>query len=159
MGVYGKTPLPADSLDQLRWMNGAWVEDREARRCEEIWSTVDAHTLMGMFRWIADDEVSFYEFMVVNRTDSGVELHVKHFHPSLVAWEERQHYQAFVLTELGPTRAVFAAVRCADDPEDDEDEGASGWLVYELLDPCHLQVELIQADEEVKLTFHFVREV
>lgn len=158
MKTYSRTPLPAESLEQLKWMNGAWMEDGEARRCEEIWSTVDAHTLMGMFRWIADDEVSFYEFMVINRTESGAELHVKHFHPSLVAWEDRQHYQAFVLTELEPTRAVFAAVRCADDPDESEDEEASGWLVYELLDAEHLQVHLVQANEETKLTFRFVRE-
>ncbi len=148
------TPLPADSLEQLNWMSGAWIEDADLRRCEEIWSTVDAHTLMGMFRWISDDEVSFYEFMVIKVTDAGVEFHVKHFHPTLVAWEEKERFQAFILTEIHPSRAVFAAVQ---DPEESEVTG--GWLTYELTDENHLEVRLIEANEEVKLTFQFIREV
>jgi hypothetical protein len=147
------TPLPAESLAQLDWMCGAWIEDAEQRRCEEIWSTVDAHTLMGMFRWISFDEVSFYEFMVIKETEKGTELHVKHFHPTLVAWEEKDRFQAFVLTELAPNRAVFTAVQ---DPEESEVTG--GWLTYELTDGNHLEVCLIEADENVKLNFHFVRE-
>jgi len=148
------TPLPADSLEQLNWMCGAWIEDADLRRCEEIWSTVDAHTLMGMFRWISDDEVSFYEFMVIKVTDTGAELHVKHFHPTLVAWEEKDRFQAFVLTDMSSRRAVFAAV-----PEPEESDVTGGWLVYELTDENHLVVRLIEANEEVKLTFQFVREV
>lgn len=151
---YPTAPIAADSLEQLDWMRGAWIEDTEQRRCEEIWSTADAHTLMGMFRWISSDEVSFYEFMVIDRTDTGVELHVKHFHPTLVAWEERQHYQAFVLTELQAHRAVFAAVL---GPEADAEAG--GWLVYRLTDLNHLDVDLIEASGDIKLTFHFVREL
>ena len=147
------TPLAADSLEKLNWMSGAWLEETPLRRCEEIWSTVDAHTLMGMFRWISDDDVSFYEFMVIKVTDAGVELHVKHFHPSLVAWEEKERFQAFILTELQAHRSVFAAIQ---DPEESEVTG--GWLTYELTDDNHLEVCLIEANEEVKLNFHFVRE-
>jgi len=147
------TPLPADSLEQLNWVSGAWIEDTPLRRCEEIWSTVDAHTLMGMFRWISDDDVSFYEFMVIKVTDAGAELHVKHFHPTLVAWEEKERFQAFILTEIAANRAVFAAVQ---DPEESEVTG--GWLTYELTDRNHLEVCIIEANENVKLTFHFVRE-
>ncbi len=114
------TPIPADSLEQLDWISGAWIEDTPLQRCEEIWSTIGAHTLMGMFRWICDDEVSFYEFLVIKVTEMGAEMHVKHFHPTLVAWEEKERFQAFVLTELQPNRVVFAAVQ---DPEESEVTG------------------------------------
>jgi len=153
MTSYPTSPLPADSLEQLNWMSGAWIEDTDLRRCEEIWSTVDAHTLMGMFRWISDDDLSFYEFMVIKVTDTGAELHVKHFHPTLVAWEEKDRFQAFVLTELDSHHAVFAAV-----PEPEVSDVTGGWLVYELTDENHLEVRLIEASEDVKLTFQFVRE-
>ncbi len=147
------TPLPADSLEQMNWMSGAWIEDTPLRRCEEIWSTVDAHTLMGMFRWISDDDVSFYEFMVIKVTEAGAELHVKHFHPTLVAWEEKERFQAFILTDQSPQHAVFAAV-----PEPEASDVTGGWLTYDLTDENHLTVRLIEGNEEVKLTFHFVRE-
>jgi hypothetical protein len=147
------TPLAADSLEQLDWMSGAWLEDTAQRRCEEIWSTVDAHNLMGMFRWISFDDVSFYEFMVIKVTDAGAELHVKHFHPTLVAWEEKERFQAFILTEIEDNRAVFAAIQ---DP--DESEVTGGWLTYELTDGNHLEVCIIEASGNVKLNFHFIRE-
>ena len=147
------TPLPADSLEQLNWMSGAWLEDTQLRRCEEIWSTVDAHTLMGMFRWISNDDVSFYEFMVMKVTERGAELHVKHFHPTLVAWEEKDRFQAFVLTGLEEHRAVFSAI-----PDEDSSDVTGGWLTYELTDNNHLEVCLIEESGEVKLNFHFVRE-
>jgi len=147
------TPLPADSLEQLNWMSGAWLEDTQLRRCEEIWSTVDAHTLMGMFRWISNDDVSFYEFMVMKVTERGAELHVKHFHPTLVAWEEKDRFQAFVLTGLEAHRAVFAAI-----PDEDSSDVTGGWLTYELTDNNHLEVCLIEESGEVKLNFHFIRE-
>ncbi len=147
------TPLAADSLEHLAWMSGAWIEDAHLRRCEEIWSTVDAHTLMGMFRWISDDDVSFYEFMIIKATDVGAELHVKHFHPSLEAWEERTQYQAFILTGLEEHRAIFAAL-----PNQDAEEDTGGWLVYTLTDKNHLDVRIIESDEEIKLHFQFHRE-
>jgi hypothetical protein len=153
MVSYPTTPIPADSLDQLTWMQGAWIETADLRRCEEIWSTVDAHTLMGMFRWIADDEVSFYEFMVIQVTERGVELHVKHFHPTLVAWEERSRFQAFMLTDIHPNRAVFAAV-----PDKDSSDVTGGWLTYERVDDRHMVVRIIEDNEDVKLEFDFSRE-
>jgi len=153
MTSYPTTPLAADTLERLTWMSGAWLEETDQRRCEEIWSTVDAHTLMGMFRWISFDDVSFYEFMVIKVTDAGAELHVKHFHPTLVAWEEKDRFQAFILTELSSNRAVFAAV-----PDPEASEVTGGWLTYELTDGNHLEVCIIEANENVKLNFHFIRE-
>jgi len=102
---------------------------------------------------ISDDDVSFYEFMVIKVTETGAELHVKHFHPTLVAWEEKNRFQAFFLTAISPNRVVFAAVQ---DPEESEVTG--GWLTYELIDGNHLEVCIIEANENVKLNFHFVRE-
>ena len=150
MVPYSTNPISADSLEQLTWMKGAWIESTPLRRCEEIWSTVDAHTLMGMFRWIADDEVSFYEFMVLQVSEQGVEMHVKHFHPTLVAWEEPSRFQAFRLTEIQPNRAVFAAI-----PDKSSSDVTGGWLTYERTDDHHLVVQIIEADEEVKLEFDF----
>ncbi len=153
MTSYPTAPIPADSLDQLTWLSGAWIETTDLRRCEEIWSTVDAHTLMGMFRWIADDEVSFYEFMVMKIAERGAELHVKHFHPTLVAWEERDRFQAFMLTDVRPNQAVFAAI-----PDEESSDVTGGWLIYRRTDDDHMNVQIIEADETVKLEFHFTRE-
>ena len=153
MSTYPTTPIPPVAINALEWMSGSWIEEAEHRRCDEIWSSPDADTLMGMFRWISEEDVSFYEFMVIKPTEEGVELHVKHFHPTLVAWEERERFQAFVLAEVNDQRAVFAAKHTDEDPETE-----TGWVIYELADDDRLTVRLIEASGEAKLTFVYERE-
>ena len=153
MSIFPTDPVEVESMTSLQFISGSWIEEAEHHRCEEVWSTADGDTLMGMFRWISSEEVSFYEFMVIKVTDAGAELHVKHFHPTLVAWEEKERFQAFILTDLQPNRVVFAAVQ---DP--DESEVTGGWLTYELTDRNHLEVCIIEASGNVKLNFHFERE-
>ncbi|MEW5827235.1 MAG: DUF6265 family protein, partial [Candidatus Bipolaricaulota bacterium] len=139
----------SDDVEHLAWMCGAWVEDREDRRCEEIWSSPDAGTLMGMFRWTSGDEVSFFEFMVVRAVDDRVEMHVKHFHPTLVSWEDREGFQEFFLAERHAAKAVFAA------RTPDRSSGAS--IIYRLDDPDRLTVSVIEAEGRTKVEFRFRR--
>jgi len=152
MTSYPTAPISIDSIDGLTWIRGDWIEEKPDRRCEEIWSGPCADTLMGMFRWISDNEVSFFEFMAIRLADNQVELHAKHFHPTLVAWEERHRYQGFVLSELTERRAVFAATLS---PDEEDSEG--GWLIYETTEANRLLVHLIQPTGEEKYAFHFER--
>jgi hypothetical protein len=154
MADYPIEPVSLDTIDGLTWLRGAWIETHADRCCEEIWSGASADTMMGMFRWISENEVSFFEFMAIRLADGEVELHAKHFHPTLVAWEERHRYQGFVLSELTENRVVFAA-RPSDDEANAESEG--GWLIYEKVAGDRLLVRLIQATGEEKLAFHFGR--
>jgi len=153
MTSYPTAPLSIDTIDGLTWIRGDWIENEADRRCEEVWSGPSAGTLMGMFRWISANEVSFFEFMAIRLSEGEVELHAKHFHPTLVAWEERHRYQGFVLSELTEQRAVFAATPLPDD----EEETDGGWLIYEKAGKDELVVRLIQSTGEEKLTFHFTR--
>jgi len=153
VNAYPTTPMPPDSIEGLAWMGGAWYEETSNRCCEEIWSLPNAHTLMGMFRWMSESEVSFYEFMVIKACEDDVEMHVKHFYPTMLGWEERRQTQAFVLSEVRPNRAVFVAKPSSEDPD-----AEGGWIVYELETADLLVVRLVEASENVKLTLHFQRE-
>ncbi|MBU0596486.1 hypothetical protein KJ567_07375 [Candidatus Bipolaricaulota bacterium] len=154
MPAYPIDPVSLGTIDGLTWIRGAWIEANADRRCEEIWSGASANTMMGMFRWISENEVSFFEFMAIRLEDSEVELHAKHFHPTLVAWEERHRYQGFVLSELTENRAVFAA-RPADEEANAGSEG--GWLIYERPGDGRLLVRLIQPTGEEKYVLRYVR--
>jgi hypothetical protein len=154
MSTHSTTPISIDSLQSLSWMRGLWIEERVDRRCEEIWSGPDGGTMMGMFRWTSDDEVSFFEFMVIRPSEAGVEFHARHFDPTLVAWEDRERFQAFLLTEQKERQVVFA-IRPA---ENDTDHKPGGWLAYRLVDDDRLDVQLIEATGDVKLTLHFHRQ-
>jgi hypothetical protein len=152
MTLHATEPVRLDSIDDLAWIRGAWIEECVDRTCEEIWSGPSGNTMMGMFRWIRDDEVSFFEFMAILVDEGVVELHAKHFHPTLVAWEDRQRFQGFVLSELSDEKAVFAAK-----PAEEGEEIEGGWLIYEQVDDDRLVVHLLKASGEEKLAFHFVR--
>ena len=84
---------------------------------------------MGMFRWIKEDRVSFYELMVIEQAEEGVMMRIKHFSPGLKGWEEKDRAVDFLLVQLDGTEAVFFQMGRQDQ-----------WLVYRLDGPDHLSV-------------------
>lgn len=63
--------------------------------------------MMGAFRLIKDDQVVFYEIMVLVNESEGTALKVKHFTPGFVSWEQKEDSIVFRLAELTGQRAVF----------------------------------------------------
>jgi hypothetical protein len=106
---------------QLAWMEGRWRGEYGADPVEEHWSGEAAGTIMGMFRWIKDGEVSFYELLTIEPEGSGqLEMRIKHFHPGLRGWEEKDESLTFDLVELREGQAAWLK-RGAERPL---------WLVY-----------------------------
>ena len=131
MSGYPKHPLHGATIDRLAWMAGRWSSKKEGERLEEIWSPPDGDIMIGMFRWIRGDAVSLYEFLVLKPGPAGLELHIKHFAPDLVGWEEKDATIAFDLVQLGDREAVFA-------PRAEEH---SGWAVYRIAADGWLEFE------------------
>jgi len=69
--------------------------------------------MMGTFRLMKDDEVQFYEFMVLTREAEGIVMKIKHFTPKLVGWEEKDEAVRFDLEDLEPDRARFEGLTAA----------------------------------------------
>ena len=80
----------------MAWLAGRWTGDGLGGRTEEIWSPPDGETMMGVFRLIRKDEPVFYEFMTLRKTDRGLALQLKHFHPDMKGWEEKEKYVEFL---------------------------------------------------------------
>lgn len=78
----------APSVADLGWIAGDWVGDMQGSTIEEIWSAPGADTLMGMFRWHDGENVRLYEFMSIEKGESGPVLYLRHFSRALVAWEK-----------------------------------------------------------------------
>lgn len=76
------------TLEDLAWLEGNWGGDALGGRCEELWSGPSGGSMMGMFRLVADDKTSLFEFLVFEETSTGVTLHFKHFSSSYVPWEK-----------------------------------------------------------------------
>ena len=80
------------------WITGTWTGPGFGGTFEEVWSEPDAEgTVMGMFRYLQENEVVFYEFWILEET--GMKL--RHFNPDFSAWEAKEEWVDFEMKEAG----------------------------------------------------------
>ena len=138
MSAHSKTPLPGVKIEQLAWMTGRWVATDGEPRIEEIWSPPDAGIMMGSFPWLEGGEGSLYEFMLLKPGPASLELHIKHFSPDPVGWEEKDASTAFDLVEVSDREAVFRP----------RTPGSAGWAVYRIANDGWLEFEAVSEEED-----------
>ncbi|MEQ8524997.1 DUF6265 family protein [Gracilimonas sp.] len=95
---YDETPASENlsktnfDIDDFSWLVGSWTGDGFGGISHETWAEPVNGTMMGMYRHInADGELVFYEFLLLDET----ELKLKHFHPDLTGWEEKDDMTSF----------------------------------------------------------------
>lgn len=88
------------NIEEYSWLVGSWKGDGFGGISEEIWSKPDSGTMMGMYRHIKDGKLVFYEFLLLNETG----LRLKHFHPDLKGWEEKDETTFFEMIDYSPTK-------------------------------------------------------
>ncbi len=133
---------PAD----LSWLAGDWVGQNGPDPVEEHWSPVRGDTLVGMFRWVKDGKVLFYELIAIEREEEFVFMRIKHFNPKLVGWEEKDRAHEFILVRLEGREAVFLEL----------DKPAARWAVYRREAEDRLVSYFTREDEAVTETGIFV---
>ena len=139
MQKLSKNGLTGASPADLCWLTGSWQGQNGGDPVEEHWSPLRGNTLMGMFRWVKDGKVSFYELIVIEQEGELVRLRIKHFHPGLVGWEEKDRAHEFVLVHLQDREAIFY----------DLDEPKTRWAVYRLEAEDRLVSYFTREDEPV----------
>lgn len=113
-GLTGVTPA------DLAWLTGSWLGRNGEDPVEEHWSPLRGNTLMGMFRWVSDGKVRFYELTAIEQEGEFVFFRIKHFDPGLVGWEEKDRAHQFLLVRLQGTEALFLELERPD----------ARWAVY-----------------------------
>jgi hypothetical protein len=88
-------------------MTGIWVGGHGEDRFQEYWSDEGGRTLVGMFRWVHEDSVRFYELMVIEPEKDGLVLRVKHFDPGLKGWEAKDESVDLDLVAIRGKEAIF----------------------------------------------------
>lgn len=88
------------NIDEYSWLVGYWKGDGFGGISEETWSVPYNGTMMGMYRHIKDGKLIFYEFLLLDQ--SGLRL--KHFHPDLKGWEEKDETTFFEMIEYSSTK-------------------------------------------------------
>jgi hypothetical protein len=98
---------PVKKIKDLAFMAGKWVTSSAWGDMEENWSEPVGNSMMCAYRCMKDGKVIFYEFIVIEQTDSGPVMKLRHFSPGNIGWEEKDKPYEYPLMFLEPDRARF----------------------------------------------------
>jgi len=95
-------------VQDLAFLVGRWRGGVTGGLFDEEWSAPSAETMMGMFRYMENGKVQFYEFMTIEATPAGPVLRLRHFDLGLAAWEEKDAALSYPVVSFTPNEVVFA---------------------------------------------------
>ncbi|MBL7842808.1 MAG: hypothetical protein JNK44_03010 [Cyclobacteriaceae bacterium] len=118
-------------LTQLNFMSGKWTGSMAWGDMEEYWSEAMGDNMVCAFRCVKDGKTVFYEFIVIEQSESGVPtMKLRHFGRGNIAWEEKDKPYEYPLVKLEKNKAVF------------ESADNKTRLIYERIDANQLRAVL-----------------
>ena len=102
-----QSPAAIPDIHTLTWMAGSWSGLADGDPVDEHWSSPAGGMMMGMFRWLKNERVYYYELLVIEPASSGLVLRLKHFDTGLNGWEEKGMAVAYPLVHASENEAVF----------------------------------------------------
>lgn len=105
----GELP-PAATLENADFLVGSWQGTAFGSRFEEVWSPPSANSMVGMFKLFDDDEVAFYELLLMTVEDGTLSLKVKHFSADFTAWEDKAEFVEFRLVRIDEDALHFSGI-------------------------------------------------
>jgi hypothetical protein len=100
--------VPKSSLADVRFIAGHWQGTASfGGSVEALFSVPTGDNMLGTMRMMKDDKATLYEILVLEQTEPGVTLAVKHFKPGLLGQEEKDQADRYALIERGDGRVVF----------------------------------------------------
>ena len=131
---------PGATLDDAAWLVGSWTGTAFGGRFEAVWNPPSAGTMVGLFKLLGDDGVSFYELLLLSVEESTLSLKVKHFSADFSAWEEKPDFVNFQLVKKEEDALHFGGLSFYKQGDDAMD----GYIVMrngENITEHHLQYE------------------
>jgi len=107
------------SIDDAQWLIGRWVGEGLGGEMEEAWSPPMGGQMIGYFRLAREGEPVFYEIMLLEETEEGLAMRVKHFNPDFVGWEEKDAWVRFAPVSSSDTELRFTALTLTRDGDDE----------------------------------------
>ncbi|MFY0685844.1 MAG: hypothetical protein JXQ90_01695 [Cyclobacteriaceae bacterium] len=105
---YGQNDV--HELSELGFISGHWRGEAFGGEVEEIWGPPMGDSMMGVFKHVKDNATTFYEIMIIQATDEGIYLKLKHFNGDLTGWEEKDETVDFKLLKVSDKRALFDGI-------------------------------------------------
>lgn len=101
---------PAASLADVAWLVGSWSGEAFGSTFEEVWNPPSVGSMVGMWKLMEDDEVVFYELMLLVEEEGSLSLKVKHFTADFTAWEDKKDYVRFRLVRSEEDAVFFSGL-------------------------------------------------
>jgi Domain of unknown function (DUF6265) len=79
---------PKPALADLAWLAGRWQGAWGPRVAQQEWTPPKAGVMVGSFQLAENDKTLVLEFVTLVEEGDGIKFHLRHFTPSLVAWEK-----------------------------------------------------------------------
>jgi hypothetical protein len=86
--VSNTEPAPKVALADFAWLAGRWQGSWGPRVAQQVWTAPKAGVMMGTFQLAENDKTLVLELFTVVEEPGGIKFHLRHFTPSLVAWEK-----------------------------------------------------------------------
>ncbi|MDH3351205.1 MAG: DUF6265 family protein [Gammaproteobacteria bacterium] len=86
---------PAATLSDVSWLVGSWSGSGFGGTFEETWNPPSMGSMIGFFKLYDDDQVAFYELLLLVEEEGSLSLKVKHFNADFTAWEDKEDYVTF----------------------------------------------------------------
>lgn len=96
---------------------GHWEGEFLGAMAEELWLPAVGNSMLGVFRLYGDDGVLFYETMILVEEEESVSLKLKHFHPDLKGWEEKDEMVTFRLVRADKDALWFEGLTFRKQPD------------------------------------------
>jgi hypothetical protein len=147
-------PASSDSptVADLDWMVGRWQGTGLGGDIEEIFLPARGGAMPATFRLVRGERVVFYEFILVEQTEAGVEMRLHHFNPGMTRWEEEP--VVFDLAEVREGEAIFTKR---------DDEAEESRLTYRRTgDELKVELSELRAGERAvtaRFSFHLTQEM
>lgn len=98
---------PKANINDVAWLQGHWKGEAFGGITEEIWAPSLGGSMMGAFKLVSDEQVSFYELETISEEDNTLILRLKHFNSDLTGWEEKEEKEEFKLVKITPNKVFF----------------------------------------------------
>ena len=100
--------IPASAkIDQVSWIAGDWMGQAFGGTFEESWNPPSANSMLGMFKQMNNNEISFYEIITISEESESLVLRLKHFDSHLKGWEEKDEKLECKLVNISSDAVYF----------------------------------------------------
>ena len=79
---------PRTTLADFAWLVGRWQGAWGPRVAQQVWTAPKADLMLGTFQLSENDKTLVVELSSLPEDANGIKLYLRHFTPSLVAWEK-----------------------------------------------------------------------